>query len=105
MAWSQAYHYQGNERAESAGEQVRDIMRRLVTDLEEPLANWVELRPKALRLLRTSLTQKQVYHPMNMCLGEPEIWLVFPTNHNSNLWMQEIGCKEMRKSLGNSPKE
>ena len=51
-AWSQPYHHQGNGRAEVAGHQVRDMLSRLVVDVEEPKANWVELLPKALRLLR-----------------------------------------------------
>ncbi len=46
------YHHQANGKAESAGQQLRDMLSRLVTDREEPAANWVELLPKALRLLR-----------------------------------------------------
>ena len=51
-AWCQPYHHQGNGAAEVAGQKVRDVIKRMVTDLEEPAANWIEVLPEALRLLR-----------------------------------------------------
>lgn len=51
VAWSHPYHHQGNGRAESAGQQLQDELTRLINDHEEPVANWVELLPHAIRLL------------------------------------------------------
>ena len=49
VAYAQPYHHQANGRAERAGQQLRDKLKKLITDQEEPLYNWVELLPKALR--------------------------------------------------------
>ncbi len=51
VAYAQAYHHQGNGRAETAGHQVMDKIRKLVVDRSVEGVSWVELLPKALRLI------------------------------------------------------
>ena len=51
VAYAQPYHHQAKGWAERAGQQLRDKLKKLITDHEEPLCNWVELLPKALRLI------------------------------------------------------
>ena len=51
VAYGQAYHHQANGRAEAAGQQIQRKLAKLVLDIEEEKANWVELLPKALRLI------------------------------------------------------
>ena len=51
VAYSQAYHHQANGRAESAGQQVMNKLKKLVTDPLVAGVSWVELLPKALRHL------------------------------------------------------
>ena len=50
-AYAQAYHHNANGRAEVAGQQVIRKLSKLITDLDEPGISWVELLPKALRLI------------------------------------------------------
>jgi hypothetical protein len=50
-AYSQAYHHQANGRAEVAGHQVLNKLRKFIADPSEPGVTWVELLPKAIRAL------------------------------------------------------
>ena len=50
-AHSQVYHHQANGRAESAGQQLLKKLTKLVTDVSEKGVSWIELLPKALRLI------------------------------------------------------
>ncbi len=50
-AYSQPYHHRANGKAESAGHQLREKLKRLIADVQEPLVSWVDLLPKALRFI------------------------------------------------------
>ena len=50
-AYARAYHHNANGRTKVAGQQVIRKLRKLITDLDEPGVSWVELLPKALRLI------------------------------------------------------
>ena len=49
--YTQPYHHQANGRAEMAGQQIREVLRKLHTDQN---VNWVEALPRALRIIHDS---------------------------------------------------
>ena len=50
-AYAQPYHHRASGKVESTGNRLREKIKKLLTDVEEPLVCWVELLPKAVRFL------------------------------------------------------
>ena len=74
--YTHPYHHQANGRAERAGQQVREVIRKFNADERR---NWMELLPRALKIIHDTPGESGL-SPYEIFLVGKGLQRTFPTN-------------------------